>query len=270
MQTKGSPNQSLQGIPNKLTGEYMYRWPEITSTSTSVFKHKTGRLSAQYQSTFSPLISVTDKSNRELIDFKSWWFQWFHCTLFTSSITPQVTFLTWVASEEVMLSISSSKLVVPTVTNTVFMSAKLPGFSKFTHFSFHLIHIFVVHPRTWQLLPLQSRWRHSYAVQRVMAPPIGPEVFLRGVLCVCVSCSMEKYQFTAYAGRCRFSDKNVKQEQGNMNEKILIIPGIVWFFNIFFTMKHKHNVPCLLLILIILIMVIVIKNYYVISNPESR
>lgn len=27
-------------------------------------------------------------------------------------------------------------------------SAKLPGFSKFTHFSFHLILIFVVHPRT--------------------------------------------------------------------------------------------------------------------------
>lgn len=65
---------------------------------------------------------------------------------------------------------------------------------------------------------------------------------------------MEKYQFTAYAGRCRFSDRNVKQEQGDMNEKILTIPGIVWFFNIFFTMKHKHNVPCLLLILIILIM----------------
>lgn len=95
---------------------------------------------------------------------------------------------------------------------------------------------------------------------------------------------MEKYQFTAYAGRCRFSDRNVKQEQGNMNEKILIIPGIVWFFNIFFTMKHKqcpmfiintNNIDydednSIIRLHFNIFQVIIIKNYYVIRNPESR
>lgn len=117
MQTKGSPNQSLQGIPNKLTGEYMYRWPEITSTWFLNIKlggcphNNRAHLAHLY---WSQIKVFLHKNNRELID----------------SITPQVTFLTWVASEEVMLSISSSKLVVPTVTNTVFMSAQrnCPGF----------------------------------------------------------------------------------------------------------------------------------------------
>lgn len=138
MQTKESPNQSLQGIPNKLTGEYMYRWPEITSTWFLNIKlggcpqNNRAHLAHLY---WSQIKVFLHKNNRELIDFKSstayaLLISVVYCTLFTSSITPQVTFLTWVASEEVMLSISSSKLVVPTVTNTVFMSAQrnCPGF----------------------------------------------------------------------------------------------------------------------------------------------
>lgn len=129
-------SQSLQGIPNKLAGEYMYRWPEITSTWFINIKlggcphNNRAHLAHLYR----PQIKLfLHKNNRELIDFKSspaYALLRFQCTLFTSSITLQVTFLTWVASEEVMLSISSSKLVVPTVTNTVFMSAQRnrPGF----------------------------------------------------------------------------------------------------------------------------------------------
>lgn len=264
MQTKESPNQSLQGIPNKLTGEHMYRWPEITSTWFLNIKlggcphNNRAHLAHLYRSQIKVFLH---KNNKELIDFKSSTAYALlisvvslHTIHIFNNSSGNFPHLSGLRGSDALNQLVEARGADSYKHRLHVCSAKLPGFSKFTHFSFHLIHIFVVHPQTWQLLPLQSRWRHSYDVQRVMAPPIGPEVFLRGVLCVCVSCSMEKYQFTAYAGRCRFSDRNVKQEQGDMNEKILIIPGIVWFFNIFFTMKHKHNVPCLLFILIILIM----------------
>lgn len=253
MQTKGSPNQSLQGIPNKLTGEYMYRWPNIKVGGCP--HNNRAHLAHLYRSQIKVFLH---KNNRELIDFKSspayaLLISVHTIHLFNNS-SGNFPHLSGLRGSDALNQLVEARGADSYKHRLHVCSAKLPGFNKFTHLSFHLIHIFVEQQQTWQLLPLHSRWRHSHDVQRVMAPPIGPEVFLRGVLCVCVSCSMEKYQFTAYAGRCRFSDRNVKQEQGNMNEKILIIPGNVWFFNIFFTMKHKHNVPCLLLILIILIM----------------
>lgn len=109
-----------------------------------------------------------------------------------------LTELTWTVSGHVMFSMSSSKLVVPTVTNTVFMAAPVPpsllrGPSVVSWTPRRLFLTAHLHPcrqpRTWQLLPLDAV--DVTALTRVTPPPTGLELQPSPTQ----TDAVEKYQF---------------------------------------------------------------------------